>query len=135
MSFNLKDKPLSIQIWIILGVILGSIAIIISIIIPIILRSSFTRETYARLEDAQEYLINYGNLEEELFDNYFSIPNENNRLNTPPFRIVRHTLITPEVMMEAGPLKIEAQGDKTQSYAMIVLGILALVGGVAFGKR
>ncbi|MFN4761561.1 hypothetical protein ACKGJN_00395 [Gillisia sp. Q332] len=46
-----------------------------------------------------------------------------------------YTLITPEVLMEAGPLKIEAQGDKTQSYAMIVLGILALVGGVAFGKR
>ncbi|CAM4225600.1 hypothetical protein [Gillisia limnaea] len=46
-----------------------------------------------------------------------------------------YTLITPEVLMEAGPLKIEAQGDKTQSYAMIALGILALVGGVAFGKR
>ena len=46
-----------------------------------------------------------------------------------------YTLITPEVLMEAGPLKIEAQGDKTQSYAMIGLGILALVGGVAFRKR
>ena len=99
MNFNLKDKPLSIQIWIILGVILGGTAIIVSIIIPIVLRSSFTRETYARLEDAQEYLINYGNIEEELFDNYFSIPNQNNSLNTPPFRIVRHTLITPEGML------------------------------------
>lgn len=99
MRFNLKDKPLSIQIWIILGVILGGTAIIVSVIIPVVLRSSFTRETYARLEDAQEYLINYGNIEEELFDNYFSIPNENNPLTTPPFRIVRHTLITPEGMM------------------------------------
>lgn len=99
MNFNLKDKPLSIQIWIILGVILGGTAIIISIIIPIVLRSSFTRETYARLEDAQEYLINYGNIEEELFDNYFSIPEDKSGLNTPPFRIVRHTLVTPEGMM------------------------------------
>ncbi|MFO7815184.1 MAG: HAMP domain-containing sensor histidine kinase [Halanaerobiales bacterium] len=102
MNFKLKDKSLSIQIWIILGLILGGTAIIVSIIIPIILRSSFTRETYARLEDAQEYLINYGNLEEELFNNYFSVPDEKNRLNTPPFRIVRHTLISPEGMMIGG---------------------------------
>ncbi|CAN5321750.1 hypothetical protein BH23BAC2_BH23BAC2_14320 [soil metagenome] len=46
-----------------------------------------------------------------------------------------YTLFTPEVSMQAGPLKVEAQGDNTQSYAMIVLGILALVGGVAFNKR
>ncbi len=46
-----------------------------------------------------------------------------------------YTLVTPEVTMQAGPLKVEAQGDKTQSYAMIGLGILALIGGVAFNKR
>jgi hypothetical protein len=46
-----------------------------------------------------------------------------------------YTLFTPEVVMQAGPLKVEAQGDKTQSYAMIGLGILALVGGIAFKKR
>ena len=46
-----------------------------------------------------------------------------------------YTLFTPEVSMQAGPLKIEAQGDNTQAYAMIGLGILALIGGAAFGKR
>jgi len=46
-----------------------------------------------------------------------------------------YSLFTPEVSMQAGPLKVEAQGDNTQAYAMIVLGILALVGGVAFNKR
>lgn len=46
-----------------------------------------------------------------------------------------YTLFTPEVSMQAGPIKVEAQGDNTQSYAMIGLGILALVGGAAFGKR
>lgn len=46
-----------------------------------------------------------------------------------------YTLFTPEVIMEAGPLKVEAQGDKTQSYAMIGLGILALIGGIAFRKK
>ena len=46
-----------------------------------------------------------------------------------------YTLLTPEVSMEAGPLKVEAQGDNTQSYAMIGLGVLALLGGVAFNKK
>jgi hypothetical protein len=46
-----------------------------------------------------------------------------------------YTLVTPDVIMQAGPLKVEAQGDKTQSYAMIGLGILALIGGIAFKKR
>lgn len=46
-----------------------------------------------------------------------------------------YTLITPEFSIDAGPLQVEAQGDNTQSYAMIVFGILALVGGLAFNKR
>lgn len=46
-----------------------------------------------------------------------------------------YTLITPEFSIDAGPLKVQAQGDHTQSYAMIVFGILSLVGGLAFGKR
>ncbi|SHG38697.1 hypothetical protein SAMN05444483_11086 [Salegentibacter echinorum] len=46
-----------------------------------------------------------------------------------------YTLVTPEVAIDAGPLQIEAQGDKTQSYAMMGFGILCLIGGLAFGKR
>ncbi|WP_034889346.1 LPXTG cell wall anchor domain-containing protein [Gillisia sp. Hel_I_29] len=46
-----------------------------------------------------------------------------------------YTLFTPEVSLQAGPLKVEAQGDNTQSYAMIGLGILSLIGGLAFRKR
>lgn len=46
-----------------------------------------------------------------------------------------YTLIIPEVSIEAGPLKVEAQGDNSQSYAMIGLGVLALLGGIAFNKK
>jgi uncharacterized membrane protein HdeD (DUF308 family) len=46
-----------------------------------------------------------------------------------------YTLITPAFSVDAGPLQIEAQGDKTQSYAMIGFGVLSLIGGLAFGKR
>ena len=101
MKFNFKDRPLSMQIWIILGLILGGTAIILSVIIPIVLRSSFTRETYARLEDAQEYLLNYGGLRDEFFEYFPTIPNEQ-EFRSPSFRIVRHTLITKEGLMIGG---------------------------------
>ena len=46
-----------------------------------------------------------------------------------------YELITPEFSIDAGPLQVEAHGDNTQSYAMIVFGILALAGGLALNKR
>lgn len=46
-----------------------------------------------------------------------------------------YNLFTPEVSMQAGPIKVEAQGDNTQAYAMIGLGILSLIAGAAFQKR
>lgn len=46
-----------------------------------------------------------------------------------------YTLITPEFSIDAGPLQVEAQGDNTQSYAMIAFGILSLIGGLAFKRR
>ena len=45
-----------------------------------------------------------------------------------------YTLLTPE-FFEFGPIKVQVQGDPTQSYAMIGLGILSLIGGIAFNKR
>ena len=46
-----------------------------------------------------------------------------------------YQLVTPEFSIDAGPLQVEAHGDNTQSYAMIVFGILSLIGGLAFRKR
>lgn len=46
-----------------------------------------------------------------------------------------YDLLTPEFAIDAGPLQVEAHADQTQSYAMIAFGVLALVGGLAFGKR
>ena len=105
-NFKFKDKPLSFQIWIILGLILGGTAIILSVVIPIILRSSFTRETFARLEDAQEYLLNYGNLRDELFEYFPTFP-DREEFRSPSFRIVRHTLITQEGMMIGGTTPVQ----------------------------
>lgn len=57
MSFKLQDKSLSIQIWIILGIILGSFSVLFVIFVPIVLRHSFTKEIYARIEDHQKFII------------------------------------------------------------------------------
>ncbi|PTX42018.1 hypothetical protein C8P64_2432 [Christiangramia gaetbulicola] len=46
-----------------------------------------------------------------------------------------YNLVTPEFAIDAGPLQFEAHGDNTQSYAMIVFGLLSLIGGLAFNKR
>lgn len=46
-----------------------------------------------------------------------------------------YDILTPEFSIDAGPLQVESHGDNTQSYAMIAFGVLALVGGLAFGKR
>ncbi len=46
-----------------------------------------------------------------------------------------YTLFTPEFSFDAGPLKIEARGNNTQSLAMIGFGVLSLIAGLAFGKR
>jgi len=101
MSFRPKNLPLSFQIWIILGLILGGIAVIISFIIPVILQSSFTNETYARLEDAQEYLVRHDDIKEELFSSFSIVP-ERNKMEIPSFRIIRHTVITKEGLMISG---------------------------------
>ena len=46
-----------------------------------------------------------------------------------------YTLLTPQVSINAGPIKVEKQGDKTQSIALIGLGVLSLFGGLAFQKK
>lgn len=46
-----------------------------------------------------------------------------------------YTIITPEFSLNAGPLKVEAQGDHRQAYAMVLVGVLLIFAGLAFKKR
>lgn len=46
-----------------------------------------------------------------------------------------YTILWPEVSPGSGPLKVEGGEDNSQSLAMIGLGILTLLGGMAFKKR
>lgn len=46
-----------------------------------------------------------------------------------------YDLFTPEFAAQAGPIKIEAEGKQTQAYAMIALGVLSLIAGIAFSRK
>lgn len=100
----LKNKPLAVQIWIILGLIMGLSFIIISLIFPLILRMTFTKETYDRLFDNQNYLLDH--IDQSFFaedgfqvvlrgkDRLVPLQREPKERFGPPFRVVRHLWLT-----------------------------------------
>lgn len=55
---NIKNKPLSIQIWIVFAGITLFISIILTIILPLTLRAFFTEEIYVTIESAQNLMLN-----------------------------------------------------------------------------
>lgn len=46
-----------------------------------------------------------------------------------------YTLFFPHISLENGTEKVLAESDSTQSFAMICLGVLSLVCGIAFRKK
>lgn len=46
-----------------------------------------------------------------------------------------YTVIFPHISLTNGVTKVKAVQDNTQSYAMIGLGVLSLLAGIAFQKR
>ncbi len=100
MNFKLKDKPLATQIWVILGLVLGISFLILTILFPLILKSFFTKEMYARIEDSQEYMLQSngpGSLQENSvpLNNQKSPEDNREKQFKPPsthpsFRVVRH---------------------------------------------
>ncbi|WP_121667814.1 hypothetical protein [Mesonia aquimarina] len=46
-----------------------------------------------------------------------------------------YTLFFPHISLQNGTDKVAADQDNMQSFAMICLGVLSFIGGVAFKKR
>lgn len=99
MNYRLKNKPLAVQIWIILGLVLGLSFALVTILFPLVMGKSFTHETYARIKDFQDYILNSDNLD-SLTENWprsFLKDNFSKKQNPPPpFREVRHIFLTAE---------------------------------------
>lgn len=95
--FGLKNKPLAIQIWIILGLILGISATLLIVLMQLVLRISFTNETYARIADTQEYILTH-----EYIMKYTTDLGREPKIRSdkkikfipPSFRVVRHIFLT-----------------------------------------
>ncbi len=76
---KIKNKPLSVQIWIVFAGITLSISIILAIILPLTLRAFFTEEIYATIESAQNLMLNrydLPSLREFLKSDNFSNPRQ-----------------------------------------------------------
>lgn len=84
--WTMKNKSLSMQIWIVFASITLFIAIILAFIIPGTLRSFFTEETYTTLESAQNIVLRGYSLED--FDQ-----REFNGSELEDIRMVKHIII------------------------------------------
>lgn len=91
---RLKNKPLAVQIWIILGIVLGVSVVLLTVLFPLVLRKSFTTETYARIEDSQEYFLNYGN--PDLLTEKADLKVKKEKPPHLPIRVVNHFFLTDQ---------------------------------------
>ncbi len=82
----MKNKSLSMQIWIVFTSITLFIALLLSFVIPNTLRSFFTDEIYSTLESAQNIVLNRYSIED--FDNINSNPS-----SLDDIRMVNHMII------------------------------------------
>ena len=85
----MKNKSISMQIWIVFASITLFIAILLSIVIPTTLRSFFTDEIYATLESAQNILLNGYSIED--LDKASLKPS-----SLEDIRMVNHMIIHPD---------------------------------------
>jgi two-component system, OmpR family, sensor histidine kinase CssS len=114
---HLKDRPMAVQIWIILGIILGLSLVLLSILFPVVLKRSFTTETYARIEESQEYILKYDDIE-EITGNIFFLVKPGEGKNQPPFRIVRHILLSEDIPPVRGELSgeiLQQMGEEAET--------------------
>lgn len=92
MKFQLKDKPLAVQVWVILGIFLGLTFLLLTILIPFVLRRSFTNEIYTQLEESQEQFVEEWDSRKEFFPPFYPIKK---RKGPPNFRLIHHIYFDP----------------------------------------
>lgn len=108
---KIKNKPLSVQIWIVFAAITLFISIILSIILPMTLRDFFTEEIYATIESAQNLMFARYDLP-YLRDFLESEESEDSRQTLENIRTVNHFFIYNEnQIMSSLPLSVEFAND------------------------
>lgn len=115
--FQLKNKPMAFQIWIILGLVLGLSFVLLTILFPVVLRHSFTNEIYDRIVETQEYILKFEFLEEMTNNKFFVVKPEREK-QQPPFRIIRHILLLEKGIPVSRELPVEIINQMKQEAKM-----------------
>lgn len=98
----MKNRPLSVQIWIVFAAITLSISILLSILLPLTLRDFFTKEIYANIESAQDLLF-YRSID-EFYEDFLNPGNlEKPRQKMEDIRTVNHFIIYDEDQIVISP--------------------------------
>ena len=91
----MKNRPLSVQIWIVFAAITLCISILLSILLPLALRDFFTKEIYANIESSQDLLFN--RFDDQFYEDFFENEGlENTRQKLENIRTVKHFIIYDE---------------------------------------
>lgn len=99
---KIKNKPLSFQIWLIVGAVMTIALLLYSLALPFILRSIIISEKYDRLEETQAFIIeegHYDDLNQNQVPEEFSFPKNIRDNDGPPIkfsRVPRHFLINQD---------------------------------------
>lgn len=97
----MKNKPLFVQIWLVIAGITTGIALLLLIVVPPFLHSFFTREIYSTIEDAQNSLFAESRLQGRFDDRWLTAPHstlERDQVQQN-IRTVRHALITEQGLL------------------------------------
>lgn len=102
----MKNKPLWVQIWIVIGLITLSISLLLSFILPSTLREFFTREIYRTIDSAQSLV--FSQLEGDIYRDYIG-PDFFRDTNTSleDIRTVNHFMIYNEKIILNNPMDLE----------------------------
>lgn len=104
----MKNKPLFVQIWLVITAITTGIALLLLLTVPLFLGNYFTREIYRTIEDAQNSLFS-NRLQERLADRLLegsaTIERDQAKQN---IRTVRHVLITLDGRLRPNPSALPA---------------------------
>lgn len=103
----MKNRPLSVQIWIVFAAITLCISILLSILLPLTLRDFFTKEIYANIESAQDLL--FYRYSDNFYEDFISPEKkESSTKKIEDIRTVNHFIIYNEnKIISSKPLSME----------------------------
>ncbi|NLB52468.1 MAG: HAMP domain-containing histidine kinase [Syntrophomonadaceae bacterium] len=123
----MKNKPLSVQIWLVFAAITVAVSLLLLLIFPLTLRDFFTKEIYASIESSQSSIVGTSTNNEFLRGNTGMQRRGQGQMMMRNNRVVNHLLISSQGIINSGSLPVdflsqvqeqaEQQTDSTKRYS------------------